>query len=48
MSFDGPESRNKVVSESIHCIETHIDVVVEFLEVNTSVSFDFFLDEEFI
>ena len=45
VSFDGIVSRKKVLYKSNHCIETHIDVVVEFLEVNTSVSFDLCLDD---
>ena len=48
MYFDGLVTRNKVLSEYSHCIETHIDVVVEVIEVNNSVSFEFYLDEEFI
>ena len=46
--FDGLVIRKSVFSESIHCIETHIDVVVEALEVRAGVAFRFFLDEEFI
>ena len=38
----------KVLSESCRRIETHIDVVVEFLEVQISVAFDLYFDEEFI
>ena len=48
VSFDGLVIRKNVFSESIHCIETHIDVVVEALEVRGGVAFRFFLDEEFI
>ena len=40
--------RKKVFSESIHHIETYLDVVVEFLEVQRIFAFDLCLDEEFI
>ena len=39
VSFDGLVRRNKVFSESSHVIERHIDVVVEVIEVQISVSF---------
>ena len=48
MSVDGLTSRNKVFLGSSHHIETHLDVVVEFLEVQISVSFEFCLDEDLI
>ena len=48
VSFDGLVSRKEVFSESSNRIETHLDVVVEVLEVQRSVSFEFYLDEEFI
>ena len=48
VSFDGLVTRKEVFFESIHHIVTHIDVVVEVLEVQISVSFDFCFDEEFI
>ena len=38
----------KVFYEYSHRIETHIDVVVEVLEVQSSVSFELCIDEEFI
>ena len=41
-------SRKKFFSESIHCINTHLDMVVEVLEVQRSVYFEFCIDEEFI
>ena len=44
VSIDGLVTSKKVFSESNHRIETHIDVVVEVLEVHRSVSFDYFLD----
>ena len=46
--FDGLVIRNKVLSESSHRIKRHIDVVVEVLEVRSSVAFEFCLDGEFI
>ena len=48
MSIDGLVTKNKFLLESIHRIDTHIDVVVEVIKVGSSVSFDFCLDEEFI
>ena len=48
MSFDGLVSINKVLLESSHRIETHIDMFVEFLEVQSSSSFEFCIDKEFI
>ena len=35
--FDGLVRRSKVFSESSHRIETHLNVVVQVLEVHTSV-----------
>ena len=46
--FDGMVTRKKVLLYSIHCIETHLDVIVEVLEVQSSVSFEFCLDEDSI
>ena len=40
--------RNKVFLEYSHCIDTHLDVVVEVLEVNISVAFELWIGEEFI
>ena len=48
VSFYGLVRRNKVFLESSHHIKTYIDVVVEVIEVQSSVSFEFCLDEEFI
>ena len=45
VSFDGLVIRNKVFLESSHRIETHLEVVVEFLEVHISVAFEFCLDD---
>ena len=46
--FDGLVIRNKVFSEYSHHIDTHLDVVVEVLEVNISVAFELYIGEEFI
>ena len=48
VSVDGLVNRNKVLLESIHFIETHLDVVVGVIKVQSSVSFEICLDEEFI
>ena len=48
VSFDGTVTRKKIFLESGNCIETHIYVFVEVLEVHISVNFDLCLDEEFI
>ena len=45
-SFDGLVIRKEVVSESSHHIETHLDVFKEVLDIKSSVSFDFYLDED--
>ena len=45
---DGLVTRKKVLSEYSNYIETHIYVVVEVIKVHISVSYEFFLDEEFI
>ena len=47
VSFDGILIRNKVFYESSHHIETNIDVVLEVLEVQSSVAFEFCFDEYF-
>ena len=41
-------TRNKCLSESSHRIAIHIDVVVEVLKAQSSISVDFCLDEEVI
>ena len=46
--FYGMVRRKKVFLESSHRIDTHNDVVVEVLEVQSSVIFTFCLDEDFI
>ena len=48
VSFDGLASRKKLLSGSSHCIETHLDVVVEVIEVQSSVDFELCIDEYFI
>ena len=48
VSFYELVRNNKVLLDSSHRIETHLGVVVEFLEVGISVTFEFFLDEEFV
>ena len=48
VSFYGLVSKKEVFYESNNHIETHIDVVVEVLEFHSSVSFDFWLEKEFI
>ena len=46
--FDGLVIRNEVITESSHRIETHIDVVKEVIEIQSSVSFEFCIDKELI
>ena len=48
VTFDRLVIRNKIFLESSHHIETHIDVVVEVLEVQRSAAFDLYHDKEFI
>ena len=48
LSFDGLLTRRQVLFESSHCIDTHIDVVVEVIEIQSSVSFEFCLDDYLI
>ena len=48
MYFDGLVIRKKVLLEYINRIDTHIDVVVEVIEVHRSVAFELCLDEEII
>ena len=48
VTFGGLVRRKKVLSESIHRIETHIDVFVEVLEVQGSVAFELYIYEKFI
>ena len=44
LSFYGMVSSKKVFSESSHHIETHLDVVVEVIEVQGSVAFELYID----
>ena len=46
--FYGLLSRNNVFLGSSHRIETHLDVVVEVLEVQRSLVFELFIDEDII
>ena len=46
--LDGLVTRKKVFTESSHHIKKNIDVVVEVLEVQSSVSFELCLDDELI
>ena len=39
VSFDGLLSRKRVFSESSHHIDRHLDVVLEFIEVQSSAVF---------
>ena len=48
VSFDGMLIRKEVFYDSSHRIERHLDVVKEVLEIQISVSFEFYLDEELI
>ena len=44
VSFDGLVTRKEVLAEFSHHIETHLDVIVEVIEIQSSVSFEFYLD----
>ena len=46
--FDGLIDRKKILLKYSHRIETHLDVVLEVIEVYTSVSLELCLDEKFI
>ena len=46
VSFDGMLRKKEVFSESSHHIEKHLDVVVEIIEVQVSVSFYLCIGEE--
>ena len=45
---DGQVIRKKVFSKSSHSIERHLELVIEVLEIQSSVSFELYLDEELI
>ena len=47
VSVDGMVRRKKFLLETSQPIETHLDVVAKVLEVQSSVYFEFCLDEEF-
>ena len=46
--LDGQVIRKELFSESSQSIERHLDVVIEILEMQSSVYFEFYLDEELI
>ena len=46
--FNGLVIRKKVFLESNHLNEIYLDVVVEAIEVQSSVCFELFIDEKFI
>ena len=48
VSFDVLVIKKNFLSDSSHSIYTHLDVVVEVIEFNISVAFDFCIDEELI
>ena len=48
VSFDGLVIRKEVFSESIHHIETHLDLFVEIFEVQSSIAFELCIYEQFI
>ena len=48
MSFGELVTKEEVFLESSHRIETHLDFVVEVLEIQSSVSFDLYLGEELL
>ena len=48
VSFDGLVIRKEIFSESSHRIYTHLDFVIEILEIQISVSFELCIDEELI
>ena len=48
VSYDVMLTSKKVFLKSSHRIETHLDVVIEVIEVQISVSFEFCIDDDFI
>ena len=46
--LDGKEIRKEVFSEFSYRIERNIDMVIEIIEIQSSVSFELYLDEELI
>ena len=48
MSFDVLVARRKIVLESSHRMNKHVDMIVEVLEVQISVAFELCIEEELI
>ena len=48
VSFDGLVARKEVFLESSHRIDTHLDVFIEVIEIQSSFSFELCLDEGLI
>ena len=48
VSFDGLVTRKEVFSGSSHHIEAHLYVVIEVLDIQSSVSFELCIDEDLI
>ena len=48
VSFDGMLIRKEVFSESTHFIEGHLDVVIEVINIHSSVSFELCIDWDLI
>ena len=48
VSFDVLVITKEVFYESSHRIERHLDVVIEVLDIQRSVSFELYLDEELV
>ena len=46
--FDGLVNRTEVLLDSSHRIEEHLAVFIEVLDMQSSVSFELFFDEELI
>ena len=46
--LDVQEIRKEMFSEFSYRIEIHLDMVIENFEIQSSVSFEFYLDEEII
>ena len=46
--FDGLVIRKEILSQYSHRIDTHIYAVIEIIEAQSSVSFKFCFDDEFI
>ena len=48
VSFYGLAIRKEVFSESSHYTETHLDAFKENIEIQSSASFEFYIDEDII